>query len=91
MSQTELNVEPSKTYSELDIKQIYADLIEQIGHDAGAVCHWEGVDSISLDEWKKAWWAEWNSHTEYEKRNGAYHERARIAAELLKINQDRPN
>lgn len=77
-------------YYEIDLKKIYADLIEQIGHDAGAVCKWNGVDSISLEDWKKAWWEEFRSYTQYEQEHGAYHERERIIKELTKLNQCLP-
>lgn len=76
-----------KTYTELDIKEIYANLIEQIGADGGAVCNWCGVDTVSLEDWKKAWWEALQDYGEYERERGAYDERKRIAAELLKLNE----
>lgn len=77
----------TKTYTELDIKEIYAQLIEQIGADSGAVCNWSGADKVSLEDWKKAWWVALQDYGEYERKCGAYDERKRIAAELLKLNE----
>lgn len=76
-----------KTYTELDIKEIYAQLIDQMGHDAGTVCNWSGYDTVSLDDWKKAWWEAFNDHCKYEQECATYNERKRIAAELLKLNE----
>lgn len=76
-----------KTYTELEVKEIYAQLIEQIGADGGAVCKWSGVDTLSLEDWKKAWWQALQDYGKYEQECGAYNERKRIAAELLKLNE----
>lgn len=75
-----------KTYTETEVKEIYANLIDQIGHDAGAVCNWSGVDTVSLEDWKKAWWEALQEYGKYEQRCGAHNERKRIAEELLKPN-----
>lgn len=76
-----------KTYTEAEVKEIYALLIEQIGCDAGAVCNWSGVDTVSLEDWKKAWWQALQRYGDYEQKIGAYNERKRIATELLKLNE----
>jgi hypothetical protein len=76
-----------QTYTETDIKEIYAMLIEQIGFDAGAVCNWSGVDTVSLEDWKASWWQHLREYGEYEQRIGAYNERKRIAGELLALNE----
>lgn len=77
----------TKTYTELEVKEIYAQLIERMGHDAGAVYNWSGYDTVSLDDWGKAWWAAFNDHCKYEQEIAKYNERKRIAAELLKLNE----
>lgn len=76
-----------KTYTETEVKEIYAHLIEQIGHDAGAVCNWSGVDTVSLEDWKKAWWQALQDYGNYEHEIGAYKEREKIARGLLKQNE----
>lgn len=76
-----------KTYTELEVKEIYAQLINQIGHDAGSVCNWSGVDTVSLEDWKKAWWQALREYGEEEQQCGAYRERERIAKQLLKENE----
>lgn len=76
-----------KSYTETEVKEIYALLIDQVGHDSGAVCNWSGVDTVSLEDWKKAWWQALQEYGEYERSRGAYRERKRIAEELLKLNE----
>ncbi len=76
-----------KTYTETEVKEIYALLVNQIGFDAGAVCNWSGVDSVSLDVWKAAWWQHFQEYGKYEQEIGSYNERKRIAEELLKLNE----
>lgn len=83
--------EEKESYSLSEVKQIYAELINQIGHDAGACCNWNGYDTLTLDEWKTAWWQEFQSYTTYERENAIHYERARLAAELLKLNNHTPN
>lgn len=77
----------SKTYTETEVKKIYADLIEQIGCDAGFVCQWSGVDFVSLEVWKNAWNKSLREHEEYLQRIGAHNERKRIAEQLLELNK----
>lgn len=76
-----------KTYTETDIKLIYADLIERMGCDVGAVCNWSGADSVSLETWEKAWWQAFVDTCEHEKDCGRYLERNRIAQELIRLNE----
>lgn len=78
----------NKTYTELEIKEIYANLIEQIGADGGSVCNWSGIDTVSLDGWKKAWWTALQSYADYERNQGRYLERQRIASELLEYEKN---
>lgn len=77
----------NETYTELEIKEIYANLIEQIGADSGAVCGYCGIDTISLNVWKKAWWSALQDYAKYEQEIGAYNERKRISEDLLKLNE----
>lgn len=79
----------SKTYTETEVKKIYADLIEGIGSDAASVCHWAGIDSVSLEDWKRGWHEALRSHEDYLQRIGAYNERKRIAKQLLELNNEK--
>lgn len=79
----------TKTYTELEVKEIYANLIEQIGHDSGAVCNWSGYDTVSLDDWKKAWWEALQEHCDYERDRGRFFERQRIASELMAFDENK--
>lgn len=63
-------------------KEVYANIIDSMGHDAGAVCNWNGVESVSIEDWHKAWWEAFNEQCEYERLQGAMHERKRIIAPL---------
>lgn len=60
-------------YTLTEVKEMYAQLIERMGHDAGAVCNWSGVDNATLEQWDKAWWAAFNDICEFE-RNCAINE-----------------
>lgn len=77
----------SKTYTETEVKEIYAYAIEQLGFDAGAICQWSGVDKISLDDWKEAYWKTINEYARYEFQCGARKERERIVEYLLNKNK----
>lgn len=78
-----------KVYTEYEVKKIYADLIEQIGHDSGAECRWNGIDSLGLEEWRAAWWRNLREYGEYEQKIGAFNERARIISELTAKNNEK--
>lgn len=80
------NNKKSMTYTEQDIKLIYANLIEQIGWDSGACCEWMGYDALSVEEWKAQWWRCLQEYGRYEQSIGAFDERKRIAHELLTLN-----
>jgi len=47
-------IEEKDTYTKEEVKHILANLIERIGHDSAAVCCWNGVNYITVDEWNNA-------------------------------------
>jgi hypothetical protein len=78
-------IEEKDTYTRIEVKQILAILIDSIGHDVGSICHWNGVDSITVDEWRNATFKAMNEFHEYGKRL-AYYNMMRIAEERTKKN-----
>jgi len=73
------------TYSKEEVKQILANLIESIGHDAGAVCKWSGVNAITVEEWRNAVFKSMNEFHAYGKQL-AYYNVMRFAEEHTKKN-----
>jgi len=54
-------------YTLTEVKEMYAQLIDRMGVDAGYVCKWSGVDSATLKEWDDAWWKALNDTIDFER------------------------